>query len=555
MSSISWTQPLPVPTNPAAATGTATGNLTPGKTYYYRVAAWKATAKQGYACSEFSATADTNGSINLSWDAVVGAQTYLVWRTPTSGDYQQHYENPISGGTNLLRDECMLSLRNGRSRYGAEAYIAGVGNITSLVDLGSSTELPSGLSVYQSGANVPLVEEGLGRINVSGGTELNPTTMEEIYQDAVANGYTSNFSKIYDTGDRKIYVMKAELFVYNWFVDHSFELISYLSVYFYLDYGLFGNQKVLDSTQQSVRLTIHNPIGRQRNGMIEIRNSELYDVYITRDYGVAAPVNDSLYGSNNNYAFNGSVTFENITGKNVYLKDTIHQQVIFKGLISFDTLEISRLVRGISFHSSYDSINSTLKNIKVLIVSIKTTGVGAKFSASTFPTKNDIFRFFQVTNVQREALDCIFLQGHGLPASATGNGDTTGSYAAVKWTTNVKVLNKEGLPIVGASVEIEDEQGNTYSKITDANGDIVSFEAIDVIATNDINSGNYNFNILTTYKKHTFNITANGYEPFNIVTDIENTSNFVFKLAPLQNIDQINGEVFLKTGDGKGILI
>ena len=76
------------PSNASAAPGIAAGTLAAG-THYYEVSAVMAAGGETIASPEVTALAGPNGSVNLTWAAVVGATGYKVFRGDTSGQRER----------------------------------------------------------------------------------------------------------------------------------------------------------------------------------------------------------------------------------------------------------------------------------------------------------------------------------------------------------------------------------------------------------------------------------------------------------------------------------
>lgn len=170
-----------------AATLQSGGSLTASTTYYYVVVALGIVAsvsnstKSGIS-NEVSATTDTtNKTIRLDWTAITGAAGYAVFRVTTSGAYNTN---------------CRIAASN----YNATTtnnYFVDDGTVTANRANYCHSTTPTSLN------NWPLYVDprtyGLGKLIISGGTSGDPITPQNIYDDAVANGY-SNYVK-FDKGN------------------------------------------------------------------------------------------------------------------------------------------------------------------------------------------------------------------------------------------------------------------------------------------------------------------------------------------------------------------
>lgn len=555
---VTRTAQLPAPTGGTANTGTATGDLTPGKTYYYRVAAYKSTASQGVPCAEFSAAADSNGSIDLSWNSVTGATAYIAWRTPTSGDWEIVYRTPSTQSINLNRDEVMLKLNNGNTPYGS----AGIKTTTAttLSDIGTTTERNSVHSYYQAGHNLHLDEYGKGSILVHGGTSGDEASFDDVYADAVANGYTDYFKEIYNLGGRRIYVCRDDMDIRDYFKDDSFDITFFGDMKFqYATDAQIGKFRDTDMTYRPCKFTIFNPCGRLINGNISFYNASFYGVEIDRDFGNCIEADGSGVIANGQHYMNGNIDISSSTLKNCKLSNSYHQSVFLRDLVNFEDVDVMRQLRGLLFTSTFDS-NSTFKNVRLYNSLYNTTASGSNqtviFRNSKFYTTIYVHKFYVLTNNIRKLIDCEFPNGHNLPASASGYNDDGTNFIYLMWSFDLKIIDKNGEPINGANVKITDGQDNIVNVTTNASGEITTqelFEATYNWTGSPI--GTAIFNTTVDYKTHIFEITATGYEPHTMTEDIITTRAFTIKLAPAYNVDVASGNIVKKIGDGKVMTI
>jgi hypothetical protein len=152
----------------------AGGTLAPNTTYYYVVLVLGngASAISHYygtlsgISNEFSITTDsTNRTVNLTWSAITGASRYLVFRRTTSGThYLSSFLKDLVVSTNSAIDNGSSSISN---------------PVLPLVPSGQL--LPMGIT--------PRIH-GVGDLVYYGGTEADPITPQDIYNAAVANGWT-----------------------------------------------------------------------------------------------------------------------------------------------------------------------------------------------------------------------------------------------------------------------------------------------------------------------------------------------------------------------------
>lgn len=165
------------------ATLQAGGSLTVGKTYYYKVIAVNTTGLHWVnvnfsgTSNEVTATTDAvNKQVQLDWTKTANALAYFVLRTEVQGDYS-------AWGTKF----------SGASGH----YYPTVGDVDTWTDDGSlppSNFSPS-VSACKSTSFFPMnldpQTNGIGQLKLEGGSSGDPITPKDIYDDAVANGWTN----------------------------------------------------------------------------------------------------------------------------------------------------------------------------------------------------------------------------------------------------------------------------------------------------------------------------------------------------------------------------
>lgn len=167
---ITWTAPYVAPVvTPSLQAG---GSLTLGTTYYYRVVAvdhggipWYAQITESPASTEVSATpAGANQTIRLTWPQVAGATHYWVHRTTVSGSY-------------------LPSKRIAGSPVALEATVADGGAGGTTFDDDGSRSLQATQAIFAA-PDAPLgfsTTIGRGSLTITGGTDGDPITFEDIY--------------------------------------------------------------------------------------------------------------------------------------------------------------------------------------------------------------------------------------------------------------------------------------------------------------------------------------------------------------------------------------
>jgi hypothetical protein len=188
-------QTCATPANFIATPGS--GGSLPAGTYYYKIIALKngmnqSTQIRSAPSAEISATVGANGKVDLSWTAVSGASGYIIWRTRVSADYR-HQLTPQG---NNFRCKTLRGAYNAHSATG-----------TTYSDTGAI----STAETDQSTTHFLFLDFAVPRLDISGGDAAEPFSMEHLYQQDIANGW----SLITRTGDRIIgytYTVKATIY-------------------------------------------------------------------------------------------------------------------------------------------------------------------------------------------------------------------------------------------------------------------------------------------------------------------------------------------------------
>lgn len=526
---VNRTAPLAAPGSPSAATGTASGTLTNGKTYYYKIAAITAAdGLQGVPTSEVSATANANGSINLSWSSVPGAYAYMVWRTPTSGDYSVGY---FSGG-NYTSDQGMMFLRNG-NLYFANFYTT---TGTSLTDIGTTTERASGYGYYRVWHNRQLRPYGSGQIQVSGGTSGDEANFEDIYSDAVANGYdTTTFQKLWSTEGHKTYLCYDQIDIQGYWID--FDCTIYLTEPITTDGDTnpkrFGQLHINGFGYAGVTFILINPCGRQESQGFSLKATVLYGCCLLRDFGASYPQNDDYVSGNWAHTsvmnvYQGTEAIDSVledNGQGTYLRDTT-------GIV-LRRARLTRNQRG--FNMYVDQSLNTFDVVNVDTSIYVTTGLGGTLRGCTIGINANAHRFFNVTGVSRSLVDCIFPNGDGLPASASNGGTAINNEIFLKWSFDLLVTDKEGNPIQSAAVTLDSSQNNRISLTTGATGETATQELTEARYYGDVASSN--FSNTENHTPYVLTISKQGYQTYRTILAIEQTTSLVVRLnrSPFAN--------------------
>jgi hypothetical protein len=182
---ITWS----IPATPSiTATPQTGGSLVDGTTYYYKVfAAYNNQYIMDFKgmsvlSNEVSFTADsTNKSVKIDWSACIGASYYNVYRTTVSGDYTTN---------NCVKFYC----ESGPTGVGTERYPTT--NQTTFTDNGTKTTtttykyFPMGLNTDKYPYHFEPFTYGIAGLKLTGGTSGDPITFQDIYDQAVTDGFT-----------------------------------------------------------------------------------------------------------------------------------------------------------------------------------------------------------------------------------------------------------------------------------------------------------------------------------------------------------------------------
>lgn len=522
--SVLHTAPLAAPASPSAVTGTATGDLTPGKTYYYRIAGIGGSFQpQGEPSVEVSAVADANGSIDLSWSVVTGANYYMVWRTPTSGDYEVSY----NGGVNCDRDSHPMFLRK-RNLYYSRTYTVSGNTTTALTDVGSETELPSGYSYYRWYFNRNLRPYGEHYINVTGGVSGGEASFDDIYADAVANGYdTTTFQKLYESpGGHRVFLCYGALKLDDYFAEVDCTIIATMGIYCgSSDTGLktFGRISADGLyTYSGVNFVFVSPCGRQNYFTFQWLNAKFYGCRISRDWRDVAPYAEVYYIFAQGQNSATPNIYDDCEFIDTRFEDVCWQQLQLIGTsgIVFRRTEWLRHVRGINM--ARDQSGNTFDQMTVYGSTFTTTGRGGTLRDCTLINyANTYFRFYNVTGITRTLVDCTFDGDDDyLPVSATDGGTTYGgNKVIIAHRLDIEVTDKEGNPVAGADVVLVDAQGARLALTTAADGTIAQQELAEKEATRAA-VGIGSFDTVTTMTPYALTISKHGFRTYATSVDL-----------------------------------
>jgi len=157
-----------------------TDGFLPAGTYYYKIMAVVGgdgtSGYQSAPSAEIAVTTITNdASVDLSWEAVAGAQGYIVWRTIESGDYRHvaELDNNHYKCKTLRVNQWLLTTTSG----------------TVYNDAAPTTNNRHVAETNQGAGFFRYLEFAMPQINIEGGDAAEPFSMEYMYQLDLANGW------------------------------------------------------------------------------------------------------------------------------------------------------------------------------------------------------------------------------------------------------------------------------------------------------------------------------------------------------------------------------
>jgi hypothetical protein len=410
-------------------------------------------------------------------------------------------------------------------------------NSTTLVDLGTNTERSSTYAYYRWFINAQLYENGRGLITLDT-SDSDIGTFNDIYDDAVSNGYTAFFNKLYDNGGYRIFESIDDIRIDGDFEEADFKII-YHNHFTFSDESdrsrTLGNYTYW-SRMDTYVITGHsefvnyNPVGRKMQNQLFLYHCNLYGVKCYRDYGLAykiapiatASVQDTGGGT---CSIKGSVLKEcTLAG--------YWQQVNINGTVDLDNVIVERNYRGFSI--SADQSASVYNNVFMNNYNYETTGnFSATLKNCTIYNGNndDVHRFYNVQDLTRTLVDCVFPSGHGLPKSASNGGGAYDNTMVIKWSFDMLVTEEDGTVINGANVQLIDNQNNVTNLTTDANGKITTQELTEATYNRDAATDG-DFDTTVDYSPYKLTINKSGYKEYKTKFSLTETTNLIIKLKP-----------------------
>jgi hypothetical protein len=491
---ITWTAPYAAPVvTPSLQAG---GSLDAGVTYYYRVVAlktgtydWNVNQVESPASIEVSATTDTvNKTIRLTWPQVAGANYYHVFRTTTPGSYRTHKRiagSPTAGYPTVAD--------------------GGAGGTT--FDDDGTRALQVTYAIFAA-TDAPLdfsTQIGKGCLTITGGDAGDPITLKNIY-DAIAD---DNFCKYIDS---ITFGLLGNWYQYNETTETHFKdtnktliLLGQTNLDFsHADSVIqFGNYDATNDFSSDGCQFIH--CGPYMNSLQVGRGCKLYGCDFISYYH-----NDDwrepyvIYGDR--FGFGSFEEMRDCTIKgflsalvstaadppmvNVTLQDT-YLYPVNSDLSNTDGFT----VKGGYLRSYYAPDISQLRGLNV-------------YSPYTYDVwQNDVR--------QNKLVNPYFNNRTNNVPVIYWNGTSYTGWLDVYFEFDFKVVDKNNIPVYGATVRVDDKDGNTIvNTTTDSNGQITTQEIKKARYTHTSGSAAGENTIADDRSPFTLLITKGGYETY-----------------------------------------
>lgn len=413
---------LAAPTG-VSATPDSGGSLEASTTYYYKVVALDSNSinVESPPSAEFSATTDaTNKTIDLSWSAVTGATRYVVFRTTTSGDYDVDEKHWVGGylSTNSYSDD----------------------------GTGSTDEW------FISEAGLPYFE-------CDGGAEDDRITLDDIYNWMNTNGHVPDWFERITSKDLGIglnYVLHCNLRVDSyWKIEPGQTFIVEGKILNYAD-TLIGEEGYAEGSQSGAYFGYlnkrHNSVWSNWSCKAEIWASMLQDIGGFHDQGgqyhTYGPSGFAAMRANSPSIMSSSIY--NFLGGNL----RVHGAWRWK-----DTLVLGSY-RAEGYLSGEDRMPK-MENCKIYVEDTPPYSYEGQFFLNDSPIYGYAGKEIYLWGAcgMQVFLDPTFYND---PVIGTINGSLGwNGVARIKWRVNLKVQDKDGQAIQGATIKLTDKNGRS----------------------------------------------------------------------------------------------
>lgn len=493
---ITWVAPLDKPTNVTASAGDSGSGSIPAGTYYFRIVAdteyspTSSTAlhRDSPPSDYVSVTVDGTQSITLNWDAVTDANYYRVY-----------YSEGSSDNWTSVNDYCITNYNNG--------YYGGI--TTNSVTFTDTFDPSSYRQDYWQATffgynphGIVSLDKGIGYVDISG--DVGNITLTDI-----AN-------VIPDTN--KIYDPNGTLIIYGYVVWDSAATGS-ISI----KNGTFEMFKKDLVTPDGFSITLDNMVIQIHKWLpsIYIYNGTLRKSIVKEDY----PNIVWLYETPSIYV-QPDTTFS--TDGNQLNVSQVFFTKANAGALNIDT------VGSLNYRDTAPSVDTEITDAS--------TTQYFTFYWSNQDWQHLFIRRFSIYNDNQHVetywagqnfalYDCNFYDSSGNKVDPKWAGNAyVGNVLHIYYSVNLTVVDKDGNPLEGATVEITNNDSNTITLTTDANGQIR--KDLEVMAVTKTDGGQD----IERYNPFSLTISKDGYQTYtatNITLDDEFTETIALQTGSI----------------------
>jgi hypothetical protein len=504
-------------------------------------------------------TTPTHRTVKVDFAHYSAAAEYsFLWASPGA--------DPGVGGWNdkITNPQCR-SIGEGSLYF----YCLDRAKLTTWTDDGSSSGWTN--NRYQLGdtsnyAYCPVKESGQARLQVSGGTESDPITFDSIYAEAIAQGWaplatieklefgSPEFPMQYISGYRLNFMrLDIDAGRTGWFIDRGKIIVVDAGwLYFYGPAKLGSYIEDYDLTLDGVQfiLTGHS----YAYGRIGVSSStaevRFYDCSVrsSRYEGfVATPYLGTVYWSGSNWQIidflmkgtietQGTNTGPRFTsaGEDCLIKrfaSARHRYAAeFTAADAFQVEDSNFWSYGGTGPISQQLVSDNVERVFWGMNIVGLEGSGESFYLRRKGATYNYWSKLALINSQVVSFSRVrWYSGAGEPPDPVG----TGSYVELRYTVDVSVVDDAGAPVSGATVTVRNANAlEEFSTTTDALGAIT--QQIVTSKRNEPEPGvtvnSYVGGLVTEYGPFTLEISADGFETYGSVFDIEDAVSDVIGL-------------------------
>jgi len=532
-----------------------TGALSASTTYYYKACHLKIStlstktndSLRSLPSSEVSATTTaTARCVKISWDANAGADFQAVWRTPTSGNY-------VTGADSIYNYEKLNTVATKACDTIPQQVKGTYFNYTSGLTRYQNFVVDNGITIgalysatyllYQNYQERTFRSFGRGQIAVTGGTVGTPATFKDIVNADIAGSwgaFTQN--NLFSTSIMRSYTCRDNLLLKDFFKDSSFVLDTDSSL---LYEGSATTSAVLG------RYDTANSNYYQRGGIFIQTGETSNTAYLQFTYTT----------------FYDCLFLDNPIEINATSRSYCQLQFGKENKIYGCAVQANNQYDVVNFNGTNIVINnSSISNARfglqidpASMATITTTAITLNGTSGVYTetyTDEGTFTFnqYKFKGVLRpiynpyagnkydhyyHLLDCEFT---ACDPEDSVIGATSEIYR--DWTTELTVLDKNGDPVSGATVNIKDATSTiNYDLTTDANGQVSQAVRVAKYTGGTIFNATYGSkyaDVITYYTGFVITVSKDGYETFSSpAMDITEPVMEMVKLRPQKKIANV----------------